>query len=76
MFLFTCATTGRPEHGTRKSSIGDSPFTSNIDNWSDYYMNITQEDVESKIKLDEYFVIYHFYVDIQSHDLYFWGIRK
>jgi SAM-dependent methyltransferase len=76
MFLFTCATTGRPEHGTIKSTMGDSPFTSNTDNWSDYYMNITQEDVQSKIKLDEYFIIYHFYVDIESHDLYFWGILK
>ncbi len=37
MMLFTCATEGRPEHGTRRTSPSDSPFTSNQEGWSDYY---------------------------------------
>ena len=29
LFLFTCATTGRPEHGTRRTTPADAPFTQN-----------------------------------------------
>ena len=76
MFLFTCATTGRPEHGTRASTASDSPFTSGTDTWSDYYMNLTEEDVKGMVDLDKYFKIYHFYVGTSSCDLYFWGINK
>lgn len=76
MFLFTCATTGRPEHGTRASNLQDSPFTSQMEEWSDYYKNLTEEDVRQSIDLDRYFKLYHFYVGYPSCDLYFWGIRK
>lgn len=75
LFLFTCATKGRPEHGTISSNIHDSPFTSQIDMWSDYYMNLTEEDIRQKIDLDRYYKLYKFYVDEHSHDLYFWGIK-
>lgn len=75
MFLFTCATAGRPEHGTRSSLSNDSPFTSEAGEWSDYYMNLTEEDVRKAIDLDKYFKIYRFYVETTSCDLYFWGIK-
>lgn len=75
MFLFTCATTGRPEHGTVSSTYGDSPFTSSVEMWSDYYMNLTEADVRAAIELDKYFKLYRFSVDLESHDLYFWGIK-
>jgi hypothetical protein len=75
LFLFSCATTGRHEHGTRRTSPVDSPFTAETDSWSDYYMNLTAEDVKSKIDLDKYFKIYHFYTNDETHDLYFWGIK-
>jgi hypothetical protein len=77
MFLFTCATTGRPEHGTRRTYPRDSPFTSQFsESWSDYYFNLTEEDIRGAIDVDEYFKMYHFYVDVESCDLYFWGILK
>lgn len=76
LFLFTCATTGRPEHGTARTQPHDSPFTSTYGEWSDYYLNLTEEDVRGKVDLDKYFSIYHFYVDHGSCDLYFWGIAK
>ena len=41
IFLFSCATTGRQEHGTRRTTPQDSPFTSLIEN--DYYMNLTEK---------------------------------
>jgi hypothetical protein len=76
MFLFTCATTGRAEHGTVRTTPGDSPFTSNKDGWSDYYLNLTEEDVRSKIDIDKHFAHSHFYIDYGFCDLYFWGIKK
>ena len=39
LFIFTCATTGRPEHGTKRTSPSDSPFTSKAEDCEDYYMN-------------------------------------
>ena len=75
MFLFTCATTGRPEHGTPASKPYDSQFTIQDQVWSTYYMNLTEEDVRNKIDLNKYFKLYHFYTDEESCDLYFWGIK-
>lgn len=76
LFVFTCATTGRPEHGTLRTQPTDSPFTSGKEEWSDYYMNLTAEDIKNNIPLDDYFKYYHFYIGVESCDLYFWGILK
>ena len=76
LFLFTCATTGRPEHGTRRTSPNDSPMTVQDETWSDYYLNLTQADIESAIDLKLHFSNYGFGTDEESHDLYFWGIKK
>lgn len=75
MFLFTCATTGRPEHGTRNAVNWDSPFTTTLNEWSDYYMNLTENDVRTKVDLNKYYKMYRFYTDEESCDLYFWGIK-
>jgi len=76
MFLFTCATTGRLEHGTRKTSPMDSPFTSQIEN--DYYKNLTEADIRSKIDIEQHFSKFEFKnTEGSSHpDLYFWGFKK
>lgn len=75
IFLFSCATTARPEHGTRRTSPQDSPFTSQIEN--DYYMNLTEADIRSVIDVDIYFSQYEFFArDVPPNDLYFWGIKK
>lgn len=75
-FIFTCATTGRPVHGTNMFDPQDSPFTIQQDEWAGYYMNVTELDVRAAIDLDKYFHIYHFYTNEESCDLYFWGILK
>jgi SAM-dependent methyltransferase len=75
MFIFTCATTGRPEHGTRRTTKSDSPFTSQMDDWSDYYKNLPEEDMKFAVDLSP-FIMHRFYVNEESHDLYFWGILK
>lgn len=75
MFLFTCATTGRPEHGTRRTCAWASPFTSSLEN--DYYMNLTESDIRSKVDIDSNFSKHEFISrpDQQMQDLYFWGIK-
>jgi len=74
LFLFTCATTGRPEHGTRRTTSKDSPFTSSISDWEDYYKNLTELDVRAAIDVDLIFSTYHFEVGREPFDLYFYGV--
>ena len=46
MFLFTCAANGRPEHGTRRTSVWDAPLLGEVsEEWSDYYKNLEKEDI-------------------------------
>lgn len=70
MFIFTCATTGRAEHGTTATSPDDAPFT------NDYYKNLTEEDIKEIINLDEVFSTYEFEVDTEHCDLNFYGIKR
>jgi SAM-dependent methyltransferase len=74
LVLFTCASTGRPEHGTTKSKPNDSPLTIKKE-WN-YYKNLTEEDFTSVINITDYFSEYEFSVNPKSCDLYFWGITK
>ena len=75
IFLFTCATTGRPEHGTKRTSPSDSPFTSSLEN--DYYRNLEEKDIRQSINVDEIFSEYEFQSRLNwPQDLYFWGIKK
>jgi SAM-dependent methyltransferase len=76
LFLFTCATTGRPEHGTRRTKPEDAPFIGNFDDWGDYYKNLTENDIRQVLEIDETFSNYEFSTNTESHDLYFWGIKK
>lgn len=71
LFLFTCATTGRPEHGTLKSKPYQS-FATRIG--IDYYKNLTEDDIRQNINIEKYFSQFEFIVKAQ--DLYFWGIKK
>lgn len=75
LFLFSCATTGRPEHGTKRTTPQDSPFTSLIEN--DYYMNLTEQDIREEIDIENHFSKHEFIArEIWPQDLYFWGIKK
>ena len=76
LFLFTCATTDRPEHGTRRTSPGNAPLLMSHLEWSDYYKNLTEQDIREVIDVDLIFDKYYFEVNNQAHDLYFWGIKK
>ena len=69
LVIMTCATTGRPEHGTSRTSRADAPFC------GDYYRNLTAEDIESNCDMSK-FVEYGFSTCDSPADLYFWGITK
>ena len=68
LVFFSCATTGRPEHGTKRTSPKDAPFC------EDYYRNLTEDDVRQVVDLSA-FKDYQFITNYTSHDLYFWGIK-
>ena len=68
LVFFSCATTGRPEHGTRRTSPQDAPFC------EDYYRNLTENDVRQVVDLSA-FKDYQFITNYTSNDLYFWGIK-
>lgn len=78
LLFFTCATTGRPEHGTTKSDPSSNPLmVFQAAEEFNYYRNLTQEDFISSIaNFDEIFSKYEFIVNDHSHDLYFWGIKS
>lgn len=73
MVVFSCASANRPEHGTRRTSPQDSPFTSQIEN--DYYRNLNIEDF-NEFPLDKWFSEYKFIENRNPDDLYFYGVRK
>lgn len=72
--FFTCASDGRPEHGTSRTTPQCSPLT--VSNGWDYYRNLNENDFRKEIDFDVYFKSYGFEINHQSHDLYFWGIKS
>ena len=77
LFFFTCASIGRPEHGTRRTTPQDSYGTiGNVSGWTDYYKNLTIDDLDEALNLDESFSQYESFYNAHSKDLYFWGIKK
>lgn len=81
LFFFTCATTGRREHGTRRSGdMLSSPLTCQDAEWADYYKNLTEQDIWAVLPIDHIFSKYKFTDSRLNYpgtaDLYFWGIKK
>ena len=85
LFLFTCATTGRPVHGVKslenysKNKNEDWKTMPNvkIENWdNEYYKNLTEEDILECLDVEGIFSQYSFEVEQNHCDLYFWGIKK
>jgi SAM-dependent methyltransferase len=70
LIIMSCATTGRGEHGTKRTSPQDAPFC------GDYYRNLTEQDFVEQFKLDNMFSTYQFGIGYQTCDLYFYGIKK
>ena len=72
LLIITCATEGRPEHGTTNHSPADSPATNN------YYRNIVVKDIMiayRELVLNGYFDTFHVELNHESHDLYIYAKR-
>ena len=75
MLVFTCASTGRREHGTRRTTPNDCLATLSGDaDFQDYYKNLTIEDVIKCIDLNQ-FSYWRSYYNMATCDLYFVGIK-
>jgi SAM-dependent methyltransferase len=72
LVAFTCASRGRPEHGTARTKVKDSPGTQSLG--VDYYRNLTAADFE-ELPLAELFSEYSFWYQPTHFDLFFAGIR-
>ena len=67
LLCFTCASTDRPEHGTRRTSPGDSYGTiGNLDDMSDYYKNLTEIDVNEVLQFNKLFSVWDTYYNSET----------
>jgi len=73
LFLFSCAATGRPEHGTNRTNVDAAPLLS--DEWADYYKNLEKEDINKIGTFKETFIGGQFGRGYNPDDLYFYGIK-
>lgn len=77
LLCFTCASTYRPEHGTRRTTPGNSFGTiGDIEDMSDYYKNLTEKDIHIVLNLPKSFSVWNTYYNASSCDLYFVGIKR
>ena len=77
IFAFTCASTGRPEHGTRRTSKADSYGTiGGIEDMQDHYKNIDMNYLMEAIDLDENFSSWRCWFNYSTCDLYFVGVKR
>ena len=77
LFCFTCASIGRPEHGTRRTTPAVSYGTLGmLKDMQDYYKNLTIEDVNQVLNLNSSFVLWRSYYNSSTKDLYFYGIKN
>lgn len=78
LFFFTCASTGRLEHGTINSKPHKSYGTIHkIEDMMTHYKNITIEDLDKAIGgVNKHFKTWRSYYNNISKDLYFVGIKN
>lgn len=69
----SCASRGRPEHGTSRSDTALSPGTQAAG--LDYYRNLNKRDFEDTLPLRSMFAEYRFWYMPTHFDLYFAGIK-
>ena len=74
LFFFTCASSGRGEHGTVNSKPYDSPLTSLVPTWCNYYKNVTETNIRTILDIDNIFEKYLF--EVEGTDIRFYGIKK
>ena len=73
LVVMTCASTGRPEHGTARTDPYSSPLTVK-QGWS-YYKNLTEKDFRRAIDPTPSVTANRFWTDWNHYDLLFAGIK-
>jgi len=71
IIAFTCASTGRLEHGTTRTNAEHSPGTQFVG--LDYYKNLTEKDFYESLQINNLFNKHYFFFEKSSFDLYFVG---
>lgn len=71
--IITCATLGRPEHGTKRTNP-EASLTA-LNHFPDYYRNLSPADFKKELDLDGMFSEYKFFINPFSRDLYFIGVK-
>lgn len=74
LVVVSCATTGRAEHGTSRTTGNDSPLSISI-GW-EYYRNVSASDFKRSLNLDFWCEDYILLTNWHNCDLYFVGIKK
>lgn len=74
LVIFSCATTGRKEHGTINCEPQSSPLTVNL-GWN-HYKNLEELDFRKEIDFDFIFSEYKFNQNMEVFDLYFYGVKR
>jgi hypothetical protein len=70
ILIITCASTGRPEHGTIRTTPYNSPFT------TDHYKNLTIREVDNVLNASKNFSEYYYEYNAKTCDLYFYGVKR
>jgi len=77
IMIFTCASAGRDEHGTVKTTPENAPFLEKYgEEWGNYYKNLTEFDIVNCIDIEETFSTWNFITNKEACDLYFYGIKR
>lgn len=77
LFVFTCASTGRAEHGTLRTSPRASLATrAKVAQWQTYYKNLTIENVQEAFDINTHFCTWQSYFHTTHGDLFFVGIKR
>lgn len=71
LVIMSCASNGRPEHGTDRTSNSDAPLVP----WN-YYRNLGEADLYSAFDLSLWFDDFLVITNWDSYDLYFVGLKK
>lgn len=74
LVIFTCASVGRVEHGTRRTSAKDSPGTQA--EGMNYYHNLDAAQVREAVDLDRELSNWTFHGCRSTFDLYFAGVKR
>jgi len=76
LLVFSCASRGRAEHGTIRTSSGKSFSPGTAAKGWDYYRNLNRSDFERSLDLRKMFSTYQFVYMPTSCDLYFCGQKS